>query len=221
MEKSMRLTQILFTAAALCAAAGCTAAMKTAFAPHYEPQFYLSLTQVERPAKAQQRYGPQVLATTKDSGVTKFTFEDNLVRVSALPIDDRIAFDIRNKTDNSIRLVWNDAAFVDVLGKSSPVMHQGMKYTDCSGSKPASIIVRRGSIEDAAIPCDHVSFSSSSWTVAPLIAFDHIAQVDSATRLSYHRDKWVGKTVSQVIPLQLEDVVNDYIVSLKPSRYSY
>lgn len=212
-------------APALLVAVSSCASMATLMPPHFVPEWSASLVQVERPAKARERYGPQALSTATDTGVTKYRFEDRLVSVTIFALSDRIGFNVENKTDNSVRLIWNDAAFVDIAGKSQPIMHEGIKYTDCAGNKTPSVIVRRGALADAAIPCGNVSFGYSSWVVSPLLPHDRLLAADTTNSLSHYREH-VGKTVSLLLPLQIEDVVNDYLftfrvdsVAIKPSRY--
>src|SRR5690349_10041792 len=81
----------------------------------YVPLIYrLDLASVERPAKAKERYGPPKIATVTDSGITKYSFLDSLVGIVWLPTPTSFSFWLENKTDHSIHIIWDDAAFVGV-----------------------------------------------------------------------------------------------------------
>src|SRR5690349_2664163 len=68
-----------------CLTAACVPVAPAAIAP--SPRYVVALTSVERPQQAKERYGPQMLSTVRDSGVTKYSFEDSLVSVVILPAE--------------------------------------------------------------------------------------------------------------------------------------
>lgn len=175
----------------------------------------IGLREVERPAKAKERYGNQVLATQRDTGVTRYSFEDQLVRVLWLPTDTRLHFTLTNKTDYSIKIVWNDAVFVDPQGKSGAVMHEGVKYTDCSSSKTPSVVVRHGSTDDVVLPCGLVNFGYSEWNVASFLRSPSVTAATADSIAAQLRASEVGKTVQVLLPLQIEDVVSDYLFTFE------
>lgn len=199
------------------AAIGCIPLVPTM--PRYFTNTYdYELSSVQRPANARQRYGAQTLTKTADSGITKYTFQDDLVSAILVPSTTRIALRLQNKTDHSIRVVWNDAAFVDEDGKSSPIMHVGVKYTECSGSKAVSVVVQHAMLDDEAIPCAGVSFSSG-WSVYPIVWGGPIPLTDTATKFPAERQARVGKHVKLLLPLQVEDVTNDYLFEFVITGY--
>src|SRR5882672_5126752 len=114
----------------------------------YTADYQISLTKVERPEKAGSRYGPQKVDVITTDQKYRFSFEDNMVRILWVVGKTRINFLLQNKTDYSIKIPWDEAAYVDELGRSHRVMHSGVKYTDRDRSQPPSVIVRKGSIED-------------------------------------------------------------------------
>ena len=124
--------------------------------PLYYGTYNFELTRVERPAEVSKRYGEIKISPVDDKGVTKYSFDDNLVNVVWLVTNDDISFVLENKTDYSMKIIWDDAAFVDSKGQSQRVMHSGVKYTDRNNSQPPTIIVRKGKITDIVQPVDLV-----------------------------------------------------------------
>jgi hypothetical protein len=206
----MRRVSLVFLCPFL--AAGCASVAKS-FA-RYGPDYRYELVEVQRPSKASERYGPQVITPVSDSGKTKYSFEDQLIRVVALPSRTGIEFDLTNKTGFPIRIPWNDAAFVGIDGKSQQVMHLGMKYTDCASQKAPSVIVGHGSITDGVYPCGNLHFSSS-WVVDPILPGAPVPSTDTARVRADLEQRVVGKTVQLLLPLQIEDVTNDYMFTFR------
>src|SRR5690349_18625289 len=107
-DTAMRLSLFLLPFALVGCASMATAFDTNVYLPHYD----MELTQVERPASATQRYGPSTIATLHDTTVSRYAFEDQMVKIVAYAAWQEIYLNIQNKTDHSVKLVWNDAAFV-------------------------------------------------------------------------------------------------------------
>lgn len=190
----------------------------------YSATYDIQLTKVERPAKASSRYGAQKIDAVADDAKYKFIFEDSLVKVLWIVTARNISFSVTNKTGHSIKIPWDEAAYVDEAGSSHRVMHAGIKYNERTAPMPPTVIVRGGRVEDIVFPTDYVywkdrtSYSAGQWEEKPLLpAFDYHAPpflkgsyptfeaFDAAVKGK------IGKTLQVLLPLQIEDVVNDYI----------
>jgi len=187
--------------------------------------FYLQ--NVERPERASRRYGPQKIMTLSNDTKYKFYFEDALARILWDVNVLNIAFALQNQTEHSMKILWDEAAYVDEYGISHRVMHAGIKYTDRGQSMPPSVVVRKGMIEDIVFPTDYVSwrtgYTTSSWEEKSLISpyLDiHCTNFQRGDYTSFEAfDKAAkskaGKTIQVLLPLQIKDVVNDYIFTFK------
>ncbi len=114
-------------------------------------------------------------------------------------------------------------AFVDENGRSHRVMHSGVKYADRDKPQPPSIIVRKGFIEDIVYPTDYISWSSGTrytsgkWIKEPLLlSLDfhgkyYKGSYSSLTEFEEAVNKYIGKRIQVLLPLQIQDVINDYI----------
>ncbi|MGH7391531.1 MAG: hypothetical protein ACREM3_19030, partial [Candidatus Rokuibacteriota bacterium] len=195
----------------------------------YTARYTISLSQVERPAKAKERYGEQKITQIQEEGALKYYFEDEMVRILWFPTSTNVAFVLNNKTDHSIRIVWNDAAFVDASGISHRVMHEGVKYADRNNPQPPSVIVRRGSVKDFILPTTNVHWVEGyysrytsipgRWSHMPLLPNSQVG--GDPEKLRSTAQGLVGKTYQVLLPLQIEDVVNDYIFTFKVDRVEF
>lgn len=190
----------------------------------YSADYQISLIKVERPEKATVRYGVQKVDAVTTDTKYKYAFEDDMVRILWFVNSQRIAFLLQNKTDYSIKIPWDEAAYVDEIGRSHRVMHRGVKYTDKDKPQPPSVIVRRGSIEDIIHPTDYVdwlsgtSISAGRWKQKSLLldwdfgtAFSEYSKYSSIDDFEKAVKMNIGKQIQVLLPLQIQDVINDYI----------
>lgn len=98
----------------------------------------------------------------------------------------------------AIKVVWDDAVFVDCSGSTSKVMHLGIKYSQREASQPASTIIRGASLEDVACPTSNVRYSEllKEWVTESMYP-DKITKEAQQIRL--------------MLPIQIRDVVNEYV----------
>ncbi len=189
----------------------------------YKATYEFSLTKVERPVKATKRFGKQKVDILKSDSKYKYFFEDNLVKVLWVVTNTQILFRIENKTDYSIKIPWDEAAYVDKNGSSHRVMHSGVKYTNRDAPQPPSVIVRRGSLEDIVFPTDYVRwnsgsrYTSGSWVEDPLfLDYDFHSSYSKGNYSTFDDFNEAvtsneGKQIQVLLPLQIQDVINDYI----------
>lgn len=195
----------------------------------YMAFYSFSLQNVERPEKTSQRYGPQKIDTLSNEKKYKFYFEDELVRILWDINVLKIVFSLQNKTDHSIKIHWDEAAYMDENGRSHRVMHTGIKYTDREQSIPPSVVVRKGIIEDIVFPTDYIYWEEGSryttgrWKEKPLFSpyldihctYYQKGEYPSFEAFDKVAKSKVGKTIQVLLPLQINDVVNDYIFTFK------
>ena len=67
--------------------------------------------------------------------------------------------DVHNKTNQAIKIVWNDSALT-YGGTSSPLLPDGVKYMDAEKAKPDTIIPPGATISKTFVPASNVSFST-------------------------------------------------------------
>ena len=177
---------------------------------HYQ----IGLLNVERPENAKERYGESKIVNFEEDGETKYSYEDEMIKIIWIPLRKQFTFALENKTDHSIKIIWDEAVFVDASGSSERVMHSGVKYTDRNSPQTPTIVVRNANISDVILPTNNVYYVSGQyggWRTRPLIPNTANTQEELVTISK----KYVGKTVSILLPLKIEDTVNEYIFSFK------
>lgn len=180
----------------------------------FQGYYEIGLQEVERPEDAKERYGESKIINLEEEGETKYVYEDDLIKISWLPLPTQFAFSLENKSDNSIKIIWDEAVYVDQNGSSGRVMHSGVKYVDRSSPQPPTVVVKKAKVDDMVVPTDNIYYISGQyggWQTRPLFP----NRANTQAELISLTQKNIGKTVKILLPLEIQDTVNEYIFSFK------
>ena len=175
--------------------------------------FETSLEEVERPADASVQYGPISVEAVGDEGEVRQSFVDSMITASFLVGEKSISLVIENMTDYTMKINWDDAAYVAPTGESMRIIHAGTKLVDKNAPQAPSIIVRRGKLTDTIVPADHVSYTTTSgggWHYRELLYRSNVYATEMSVELEKSQQV-VGQTFSLLLPLEIEGIVNDYL----------
>ena len=213
MRKNLCYLLPLFTVLALIS---CEPSYRTKSPSDSSPKTYtianaaydISLISVEKSTGA-KKMGEQSIETVIEGGISKFSFQDETVRIKWLPSPYDIVFVLYNKTDGPVRIVWNEARFIDEKGASHRLIHSGTGYEDRNNSHPPTVVAARGTLEDFVHPADYFQreddYGGSSykqqgyWKRAPFLP----AQIKgTAEELRTKAEPFVDKTFQVILALQ-------------------
>ncbi|MCX6222353.1 MAG: hypothetical protein NTZ69_15385 [Bacteroidia bacterium] len=180
----------------------------------YTGIYKVGLEEVESPKNIKEQFGKTKVVNFMDQGVTKYSYEDTLIQIVWLPLSTQFSFSLTNKSDHSMKIIWDEAVYVNVNGLSQKVFHSGVKYTERNNSQPTTTIVKGAKIDDLIMPTDNVYFISGEyggWKEHPLfINFGRTAE-----ELSTVKSLYVGKVVKVLLPIKIEDTTNEYLFTFK------
>lgn len=175
------------------------------FADALTGKYKVSLMKVEKPEDASNRYGET--KTIQDEGVDKYSYNDSIIDITIFSTTSQFNFVLQNVSNHSIKVIWNEAAFVDIDGSSSKIMHVGTKYIDREGNQPPTTIIRGAKIDDVATPTKNVYYLERvGWETHPMLP-------------QTYKGKEAGE-IRLMLPIQIKDVVNEYTFVFKV-YYSY
>ena len=175
----------------------------------YVATYSVGLSSVESPADAKQQFGETKVVNFKDGEVNKYRYEDNYIEIVWYVSGKQFNFDLKNKSGHTLKINWDDISYVNCDGKTGRIMHSGVKYTDRNNSQPSSTVPKGASLSDILLPTDNVYFVSGQyggWREKYLIP---CVYNDAATREA-EASKYVGKKMTIMIPIMIENVQNDY-----------
>jgi hypothetical protein len=186
----------------------------------YAASYNVSLAQVARTPSAKDHYGATTAITAGDS--SRFEVEDGLIAAQVKVLRTAVHISVRNKTDQSIKLIWDEASFIDLDETLSRVMHVGTKYTDRNTSQPPTLIPAHQRLNDDVFPTNRVWFRQATAHLtagyqngALLVPAYTVAQQgapvsaapDSFTTAVRSR---VGRRFALVLPFEAEGVKHEY-----------
>lgn len=198
--KPWRLLFTILLISGLCQ--GCT---------RYIAKYDISLASVQRPAKAQDRYGKQILTTYQENNLKKYTFEDKLVKIDWYVDAHQIYLWMTNKTIHSIKISWDDTSIIDIDGQNHRVIHSGVSYADRNRSQPASIISPKTSLADTLFPVDSIQYVDGYWDETTIFPYSITASKSGISPFMTAVKSLIGKRFQVLLPIQIENVINDYI----------
>jgi hypothetical protein len=163
-------------------------------------KYVSTLVKVEKPADETIRYGKT--KTIEAEGITKYSYVDDYIDILIFGGNEQFSFLLKNISQNTLKLVWNEAVFVDFNGSTSKVMHSGTKYAQKNEDQPASTIIKGASIDDIAVPTCNIRYS------------DILKEWVTDTMYPNEPAKSPGE-LKLMLPIQVKDVVNEYIFIFK------
>jgi hypothetical protein len=110
---------------------------------------------VERSTGINKISGEHRIEAIIEEGISRFYFEDEMVRIKWSPSPYDIVFVFKNKSYGPVRIVWDAARFIDEKGVSHRLIHSGIGYEDRNAPHPPTVVAARGTLEDFVHPADY------------------------------------------------------------------
>jgi len=198
--------------------------------------YYSFSLKVIRSEEIKQKYGEARITSTEEN---EWIYEDGLIRLTFLFPEKKITginFSMENKTDHSIKIVWDEAAYLDEDNSSHRVIRHGVNYSEKDQPQPPSIIISGSKLEDIVHPTDYVEWGDilglPKWCEKPLLPTGASTmwgpnsptppfpanREEAIKELEKRNDetkKLKGKKIGILLPLQAGGVINEYIFTFE------
>lgn len=160
------------------------------------------LCKVEKPSNPSIRYGKtETIETSSD--ITQYSYVDNVIDMLIIGDSKEFIFTLKNISDNTIKIIWDEAVFVNFDGSTEKVMHKGIKFSEKDGAKPPTTIIRNAKLEDTIIPT-HLVYYREATTKNIVEGWD--------TYSMYPKEKGLKPgQIRLMLPIQIKDVINEYV----------
>lgn len=160
-------------------------------------KYISALSKVEKPSNPSIRYG-KTRIVEDETEITQYRYVDNVIDILIVGSSKRFSFILKNISNNSIKIIWNEAVFVDFNGSTSKIMHNGTKYSQREGDQPATTIIKGAKIEDVVVPTCNIRYSSilEDW-------------VEDSMYPSTPNE--TPGQIRLMLPIQIKDVINEYV----------
>lgn len=163
---------------------------------------YISLlNKVEKPANHEIRYG-ETKTVMSDNEISKFSYKDNVIDIIIFADGSHFNFVLQNISESTIKIIWDEAVFVDFDGNTEKVMHKGIKYSEKNSSQPATTIIKNAKWEDTVTPTHLVYYREATKYVEG--GWDTDSMYPNEPGLQPGR-------IKLMLPIQIKDVINEYV----------
>ena len=171
------------------------------FADDLAGKYISLLSEVEKPTNSNVRYGETTIIPSED-GISKFSYKDDFIDIIIFADESNFNFVLKNISDSSIKIIWDDAVFVNFDGSTEKVMHKGIKFSEKNAAQPATTIIKNAKWEDTVTPTHLVYYREST----------KYTEGGWDKKSMYPKEKALKPgQVKLMLPIQLKDIVNEYI----------
>lgn len=183
--------------------------LQSCYTTSYGAIYDIGLSSVESPADAKKQFGETKVVNYLDDedNISKYRYEDDLVDMVWYVTDARFMFDLKNKTKYPIKINWDEVTYVDPNGEAKRVIHEGVKYVNRNETQATTTIPRGAKVSDFLVPSDNIIQGDYGWYEANIIPVSFSTREKAEQSL----DKYKGQKMSIMMPLQIENVQNDYM----------
>ncbi len=169
-------------------------------------KYNTSLVRVEKPDNTSKRYGD--ITTIHNDENNRYPYNDNVIAIKIAGNEKELDFYLKNISDHSLKIIWNEAAFVGLNGTTSKIMHKGTKFSDRNEDQPATTIIKDAILEDAILPTSNVYLTGYYgigyyWDTYPILPLRYFGKIAGEIKL--------------MLPIQIKDVINEYTFVFKVS----
>lgn len=164
--------------------------------------YHYILSKIEKPKNSSIRYGEHQEVKTDDN-VSKYLYEDNVISILWYGDKTQFVFSLKNKSTHSLKIVWDEAAFINNKNESSRVIHKGVRYIDANKSQASTIIPKGTELNDIIAPVDRIRYIDEYFLVE---------MVEGGFRYDPSLE---GAHVKVLLPIEIQGVINEYIFTFE------
>jgi hypothetical protein len=150
------------------------------------------------------------------------SFSDDFVEITGTlpPYGNEATVEIRNETDSSARLSWDDASYIEV-GNAARVIHSGVDFSDKGKSQLPSIIAGKSRIVQVVMPVEMLQLMRGQWVRTPLFPKEETFDRTSGRAVlppgmtletvdANVAGRLVGKEVRILLPIEIGGTAREY-----------
>jgi hypothetical protein len=155
----------------------------------------------------------------KELPVKKDAFSNELMDINWSPEPKGFKFEIVNKKDTSILILWDKSYFIDEKGKKHKIVHSKFKFVDNPRPIESTTIASQASLKDLVYPQDYAIPKLKVDAVQPFSS----GRQPSSTATYYEKKEWVKKDIflKKVSLKKMKKMDQDFDINsyLENSRY--
>jgi hypothetical protein len=149
-----------------------------------------------------------------DGNLNKYRFEDKKIKAIMYITAKRICFDLTNKTENTAKIMWDEAAIVDYTGSTQRVTHIGVRFMDRDSPKPPTSIPAGTQLHEEVTPISNIYLDRLQWKEAGLFPMFYKSKDEKEAK------QYEGKTMKLLLPIDFAGVKNEYLLEFVIDKFT-
>ncbi|MFC2076621.1 hypothetical protein ACFLT7_06015 [candidate division KSB1 bacterium] len=173
--------------------------------PLYIAGYYAQLIDVEEPGN--QRYKPSDLRILKHARGIENTYENSAFDISIELLIDCYFFGLKNKSYQSIRVIWDESFYIDEDSEEHHVVLEGTTPENRFKPQTPSVIERDSTLIDEIYPASYTYYDEDiGWRKRPLLPV--ISR--NPDELERKSETYIGRKIGLILMLEIYDVKHRY-----------
>ena len=185
----------------------------------YRGYYVFDLTEGERNLNDEE-LGELKYKTITLNNTSSFFIEDDIMKIEISALADKFNLKINNKSEKTIKVIWDNCVFVNPNGDNSKFMHDGIKYIDREKSQSPTLIIKKNSINDILLPTNNVYFTTGKyggWKTKPL--FGNTASLVSEEDLNNNSKSNLGKNFIIMLTFEYDSKNIEYTFNVNVNDF--
>jgi len=143
-------------------------------------------------------------------------YQDSIIKIVWSYADSQIDFELTNESEQTLRLIWDDAAYISLHNKSSRIFHKGIKYIDRENPQSPTAVYKKTTLSDLISPTSYTYYDSGEyggWRSGSLIPVSSARSIWSS-KIEYIQGL-IGQTIRVILPIKIEDKLIEYTFNFR------
>lgn len=121
--------------------------------------------------QAKHDFEISVSPKVEKSSIDGMTYTDDDLSIKFSFDTDRrdLGLDVLNKSDQAVKLIWDESVFIDMSGQSSRLMQTSVLVVNKDGIQPPAVIPSGRRLASRIHPADNIKESARSFYLTPLV----------------------------------------------------
>ena len=153
-----------------------------------------------------------------DNNISSYlVYKDELLNIAWSIDRNKVNFNLKNNASSSIKILWDDMAFVGLNYDSHRVIHKGIKYSEKEKEQAPSIVARNTELHDLLIPSDNIYYKKSweKWSARPFVDDFLYSPEDEASQ------RPDGKKIQVLLPIIVNEKRYEYQFVFEIEKISF
>lgn len=160
-------------------------------------------------------------AKTNNESLTLTSYSDEYITIYPYSDDPQIYFTLVNNHSSSIRIIWDDAVYIDYSGSAHHIIHKDVKLINKGDSQVASIVPKNAKIEEVITPIGCVDLKDGQWIITPFESNIYKTKWEAEAAINtYIAHPFLRKDrCTLVLPIEIDGKIIEYTLKFIGDEY--